>query len=671
MQLNIPIKRLASVLSIVAAVVAIIVIIVVLTSASKVQSNTKTLENEIATTNYVNRINFLIKNMHELASNSLATGNSANKKKLKELKKDYTNQIGLFTKIISKDSDKKFLSGLENEFVGYYEILSKLADIGITREEKRKTGGEAVQAFESSRTMVNKKVEALIGFIGEIIQIDIETSIQDIQDGLTEAMATSSDVRLARAKRLSEDFIGYLDRKIKSDSENKELLKALREEFVSLSDIGIIMAQNKIDIEDLILQAETTMDNLNKKADKIFNLSRLFLKSKKESLQNVLDNTISATNGMKITSIILLFIYLSSATVFFLVLVAILRMQEKIATLLKSFFSYLTGQSDKPTMTDNRLNNEFAAMERKINESIENVEQNFKEQQELIENTKEVLAEIKQGNLNVEVTASSNDSSLNELKSLLNDMLNNFQTSIGSDINHIVSVLDNYMQMNFTAQIKNAEGKIEIMVNSLGRDVSKMLQQSSHEASELNSDSIVLNESVQTISNAAQKQTSKLHELSIVIEDLNNGILNNTTKVAEVVEHTEQMRQVVNAIKEIAEQTNLLALNAAIEAARAGEHGRGFAVVADEVRKLAEKTQKSLDEINISINTMVQSVTDIDNATANNLDQISQVSETITMLDEMASQNAQTANDTNTIASSLQTISDQIMKDTDNKKFIE
>lgn len=76
-----------------------------------------------------------------------------------------------------------------------------------------------------------------------------------------------------------------------------------------------------------------------------------------------------------------------------------------------------------------------------------------------------------------------------------------------------------------------------------------------------------------------------------------------------------QINELAGSIMEIAEQTSLLSLNAAIEAARAGEAGRGFAVVAGEIGKLAEQSTRTVGnitdivtEVNMAVNQMEASM---------------------------------------------------------------
>ncbi|RBQ27925.1 methyl-accepting chemotaxis protein, partial [Aliarcobacter vitoriensis] len=255
--------------------------------------------------------------------------------------------------------------------------------------------------------------------------------------------------------------------------------------------------------------------------------------------------------------------------------------------------------------------------------------------------------------------------------------------------------------------------------------ITQMLVENKSNGLTLDKSSNVLLGNVDKLNLSSNEAAASLEETAAALEEITSNIRNNTNSIAQMASFSKNVTQsasqgenlanqtnvsmdeinaqvtaineAISVIDQIAFQTNILSLNAAVEAATAGEAGKGFAVVAQEVRNLASRSAEAAKEIkdivelatlkanegkqiannmiegykelNGNISQTINLISDIQNASKEQLLGIEQINDAVNQLDQQTQQNAMVASQTHDIAIVTDEIAKLIVSDADAKEF--
>ncbi|ELY6958171.1 methyl-accepting chemotaxis protein, partial [Campylobacter coli] len=219
-----------------------------------------------------------------------------------------------------------------------------------------------------------------------------------------------------------------------------------------------------------------------------------------------------------------------------------------IQTGLTSFFDFINHKTKNVSTIEIKTNDEFGQISKTINENILATKQGLEQDAKAVKESVETVGVVERGNLTARITANPRNPQLIELKNVLNKLLDVLQTKVGSDMNAIHKIFEEYKSLDFRNKLDNANGSVEVTTNALGDEIVKMLKQSSDFANHLASESSKLQSAVQNLTSSSNSQAASLEETAAALEEITSSMQNVSVKTSDVITQSEEIKNVTGII---------------------------------------------------------------------------------------------------------------------------
>ncbi|KAB7885696.1 methyl-accepting chemotaxis protein [Poseidonibacter ostreae] len=585
-------------------------------------------------------------------------------------------------------SDKETLNEIvEVKFELYKDSTKLLIDIDLYNSVLYKIFSYATDGYEQSQ--IDEQL-LILASIGKSMDEDLKI--------------------LKSSKKLDKKTIKI----IKEIEKNKKEYRLTVRDAIDMLSVDVGMATPMLSVTDeVFLLLNKDLKKINDVADKENK------ESYKEALAQI-DSTLYTLYLLIAIAFIVSFIIIIAVTN------SIKKPLAKFQVGLLEFFKYMNKETSEAKLIDVESKDELGEMAKAVNLGITRIKEGVESDRVLVDSAISCASEAKKGYLDVRIEGNTSNPSLNELKDVINEMLEAVETNI----KNAMRVLSDYAKYDYrpAIDIKSMDGDLKALcsdINTLGNAITTMLIENKQIGLVLSSNSNSLSRNVDNLTSSANTQAASLEETAAAIEEITANMQNSSENIAkmtsfanevsssvsigqelasktassmdEINGQTQAIADSITIIDQIAFQTNILSLNAAVEAATAGEAGKGFAVVAQEVRNLASRSAEAAKEIkdlvenatskandgksissdmiegyeklNSNIHNTLALINEVSSSSKEQFTAMEQINDTVNNLDQVTQQNAQSAEEANKVATEVNKIAVQVVEKTNEKEF--